>query len=189
MVGLKSSSETHLLGGLNLFFFFVFSLFSLFFLIVIYSTYYCRRAGNIFALIHLSSAIANWVHSPFPPLPPILSTIISSHSLPHNYTPPISHSLLFSYLRSFFLWSTNKILHSPHLSNPRPNFLPCSTPNSPQIWSNSAPDLAVSASPSLFRSLLRWLLDCVVGAHRSVCRGLRFLARLGQFVVNSREFW
>ena len=116
-------------------------------------------------------------------------------SFPHTHfrtitPPPISHSLLFSYyLRSFFLWSTNRILHSPHLSNPRPNFLPCSTPNSPQIWSNLAPDLAVSASPSLFRSLLRWLFDCVVGAHRSVCRGLRVLARLGQFVVNLREFW
>ena len=107
--------------------------------------------------------------------------------------PPISHLILFSSLQSVFLWSTNKkSIFTPSFQSSPPaiaNSLSCSTPNSLQIWSNLAPDLAVSASPSLFRSLLRWLFNCVLGAHRSVSSGLRGLARSGQFVVNLREFW
>ena len=107
--------------------------------------------------------------------------------------PPSTHLILFSSLQSVFLWSTNKksILTPSFQSSPPAiaNSLSCSTPNSLQIWSNLAPDLAVSASPSLFRSLLRWLFNCVLGAHRSVSSGLRGLARSGQFVVNLREFW
>ena len=98
-------------------------------------------------------------------------------SFPHTHfrtiTPPQSPILFSSLLllaELLPLVNKQNSAFTPSLQS-SPQLSPLFHPKFPQIGSNLAPDLAVSASPSLFRSLLRWLFDCVVGAHRSVLSG------------------